>query len=127
MARSKYHAKLTLVDGLQFASGMEARRYVELRTLLRTGAIRDLQLQPRYPLRVNGVNCGTYVADFYYVDAVTGLPVTEDVKGFVTATYKLKKKLVKALYGIDILETQAKVAEHADGRADTWTPMPEVR
>jgi len=104
---SKYHARRTEVDGLQFASAMEARRYVELRTLLRAGAIRDLALQPRYPLRVNGMDCGAYVGDFYYVDCATNEAILEDVKGYTTPEYRLKRKLVKALYGITILETQA--------------------
>ena len=104
---SKYHARVTFVDGISFASGMEARRYVELRTLLRAGIIRDLQLQPRYPLTVNGVLVCTYVGDFYYVECATGAGVLEDVKGFVTPEYKLKRKLLKAVYGLDIVEVQA--------------------
>ena len=33
-----------------------------------------------------------------------GNVITEDVKGVKTAVYQLKKKLMKAIYGIDILE-----------------------
>jgi len=46
----------------------------------------------------------TYVADFRYKNK-EGKEVVEDVKGFKTAIYRLKKKLVKAYYGISILET----------------------
>jgi len=33
-----------------------------------------------------------------------GVPHTEDVKGVKTALYRLKKKMIKAIYGIDIEE-----------------------
>jgi hypothetical protein len=69
----------------------------------KAGEIHCLELQPRYPLIVNGEKVGTYVADFRYFEGDT-LRV-EDVKGILTPVYRLKKKLVKALYQIDILET----------------------
>jgi dsDNA-binding SOS-regulon protein len=65
---SKYGAVRTEVDGISFASKKEARRYSELKLLERAGEIADLQLQPRFPLTVNGVRVCTYVADFQYRD-----------------------------------------------------------
>ena len=103
---SKYHAVPVEVDGIRFASKAEARRYRELRLLERGGAIADLILQPRYPVRVNGVRICTYLADFTYRDCETGLYVTEDVKGVRTPVYKLKRKLVEALYGLAITEVE---------------------
>lgn len=100
---SKYHAVPKVVDGIRFASTAEANRYFELRLMSRVGDVVDLELQPKYPLVVNGVKIGAYVADFRY--KLNGVVVVEDVKGVKTPVYKLKKKLVKALYGIDILET----------------------
>ena len=44
-----------------------------------------------------------YVADFVYKDA-EGNEVVEDVKGFRTAEYLLKKKMMRALLGIQIKE-----------------------
>ena len=100
---NKYHAQKTEVDGIWFASKKEANRYIELRLLERAGEISDLKLQPRFPIVMNGIKVCTYIADFQYIDK--GKVVTEDVKGVKTPTYKIKKKLVKAVYNIDILET----------------------
>lgn len=106
---SKYGAIKTEVDGLVFASKAEARRYGELRLLERAGKIAGLELQPRYRLVVNGVLIGTYVGDFRYEED-TAEPfdpeVVEDVKGVKTPVYRLKKKLMKAIYGIEIRETE---------------------
>ncbi len=99
----KYKNKRVECDGYGFDSGHERDRYVDLKMLQRAGTIVDLQLQPRYPLEVNGILVGTYVGDFYYVDA-KGDPHCEDAKGVRTAVYKLKRKLVKAIYGVDVEE-----------------------
>jgi len=68
----------------------------------RAGEINDLVLQPKYPLVVNGVRIGLYRGDFWY--RRNGEVVVEDVKGVRTPVYKLKCKLVKACWGIDIVE-----------------------
>jgi hypothetical protein len=95
------------VDGIRFASRAEARRYQELKLLVRAGAISHLKIQPSYKLVVNGVKVATYRADFHYDE--NGRLVVEDVKSRPTMTpvYRLKKKLLKALYDIDIKEVQA--------------------
>jgi hypothetical protein len=103
MIMNKYHAKRTLVNGIVFHSGKEARRYQDLIVLERAGKIRDLELQKRFDLVINGIKICTYVGDFYYFDEAD-LPVLEDVKGYKTQIYRLKRKLVKALYGLDIVE-----------------------
>lgn len=98
------------LDGIRFASKKEARRYLELKILERSGAITALELQPSYPLEVmnpeNGemTTVGAYRADFRYRERQTGRQVVEDVKGMRTVVYRLKKRLVEALYGIQILE-----------------------
>jgi hypothetical protein len=100
---NKYGAQPMVVEGIRFASRKEARRYGELRLLERAGRIRCLQLQPRYPLVVNGHDLGEYRGDFIYEE--NRMVVVEDVKGVRTPLYRLKKKLVRALYGLTILET----------------------
>jgi hypothetical protein len=107
MTRSttKYRAKAVTVDGIRFPSRLEANRYGQLKLLERAGEISGLTLQPEYPITVNGVNCGTYKADFRYVEKANGT-VIEDTKGFATPVYKLKKKLVEAIYGIQISEVR---------------------
>lgn len=103
--RNKFGAVRTEVQGRTFDSKAEATRYVELRLLEDAKEIRDLECQPRFPLVVNGIHCGEYRADFGYVTKA-GEHVTEDVKSLATKTqaYRLKAKLVGALYGIKIVE-----------------------
>ncbi len=91
------------VDGIVFASKKEATRYGELKILQRQGVIINLRLQPKYDCIVNGKKICGYVADFLY-ETPEG-EVVEDVKGFKTRIYRLKKKLVEALYGFEITET----------------------
>ena len=119
MRRSKYNAKPTTVDGIRFASLKEARRYQELRMLEKIKRIRNLRLQPKFPLhtwteKVGAVvdKIGEYRADFAYdeIEIDEGgfsgrwRPVVEDVKGFKTPLYKWKKRHVEAQYGIEIRE-----------------------
>ena len=103
---NKYGAKRTEVDGITFDSKREAERYTELRNLERAGIIRDLELQPSFALIVNGHHCGFYRADFRYYDKEQEMTITEDAKSPATRTplYRLKAKLVRALYGVDIQE-----------------------
>ena len=105
MKRNKYNATKTVVDGIKFDSKKEAARYQELKLMQKAGMINQLTLQPRFDLMVNGVKCGFYKADFQYVELKQGLRVVEDVKGVKTPVYNLKKKLIKAIYGIEIFET----------------------
>jgi len=111
--RSKYGARPEVVDGYRFDSRREAARYRELRILERLGVIRDLELQPRYPIVVRElkdvalwITCGHYTADFRYLETETGAVAVEDVKSKATRTtaYRLRKRLVEAIYGIRILE-----------------------
>lgn len=101
----KYRAKPTTVDGVRFASKREATRYCVLKLYQRAGSIADLELQPRFPLVVNGQLVCTYVADFRYFDVGTNRVIVEDSKGFRTPAYKIKKKLLAAIHGIEVLET----------------------
>ncbi len=101
---SKYHNVRTVVDGIEFASKREASRWLELQMMQKAGEIRGLERQVRLKLEVAGMLVCTYVADFAYTTAV-GKLVVEDTKGYRTPVYKLKAKLVKAIMGIEILET----------------------
>lgn len=112
--RHKYGAIPTVVDGIRFDSKAEARRYQELRLLEKAGEIQHLNPHPSYDLWVVGgekngcaieVTVGRYTADFSYVrqDEV----VIEDVKSPATrkkSDYRLRKRMVEAIYGITITE-----------------------
>lgn len=108
---SKYNSKKTVVDGQKFDSRKEANRYQELLLLERVGAIKDLSRQVKFVLipsqrdeatgKVIEREC-SYRADFKYTE--DGKTVVEDVKGFRTREYILKRKLLLFRYGIKIRE-----------------------
>jgi hypothetical protein len=92
------------IDGKKFDSKAEGARYVELKRLQEGGVISGLRTQEEFALPVNGVLVCKYLADFCYVDS-DGNRVVEDVKGGpVTQVYAIKKKLMKAIHGIEIKE-----------------------
>lgn len=119
---SKYGNQKITIDNITFDSTGEGLRYKELKLLEKTGQITDLQLQKKFiivpeirePDTVGprgGVKKGKliqsaayYIADFVYYDK-NGELIVEDFKGFKTDLYKLKKKLMKYIYDIDIKET----------------------
>lgn len=108
---SKYRNKKVNVDGIWFDSIREARRYGELKLLQKGGYISDLRLQVPYELIPNQKVGGRvverkvrYIADFTYHDNVKDEDVVEDAKGYLTEVYRLKKKLMMMVYGIQIKE-----------------------
>lgn len=101
--RPKYGNHRVVVDGLKFDSKREAARWRILTLCVPSGDITDLRRQVPYDLIVNGVKVGRYVADFVYRER-DGSEVIEDAKGFKTPVYRLKRKLMKAVHGIDIRE-----------------------
>lgn len=104
MSRNKYNAKRITINDITYASLREANRHQELLWLERAGEIADIELQPRYPLVVNGCKVCTYIADFRYVEVATGRVIVEDAKGYRTPVFRLKSKLMIACYGITIHE-----------------------
>lgn len=104
---SKYHAVKTTVDNIVFDSTKEANRYSDLKLLVRAGTIHDLELQPVYPIVINGFKVCDVIPDFRY-KALDGKTVVEDVKGMRTGAayqmFKLKSKLVEAMYSVRIIE-----------------------
>ena len=127
--RNKCGNRKTIVDGIQFDSIKEARRYEELKLLQRAGQITDLQLQkefelipaqyetfPRYGKTGKRLQDGkrciekscVYKADFAYIQ--NGQQIVEDVKGYrdpasaAYAKFVIKRKLLLWQYGIRIKE-----------------------
>ena len=100
----KYHSKKTTVDGITFDSKKEAKRYCELKLLEKAGKITDLSLQYQFvlqpPFTKNGkmIRAITYIADFVYFDTERCKNVVEDVKGYKTDVYQLKKKMFEYKY-----------------------------
>lgn len=102
---SKYRNVKTVVDGIKFDSKKEANRYSELMALKAAGVVRWFIRQTPFHLPGNVV----YRADFLIVwnesdPRSLGNVTIEDVKGFKTPMYRLKKKQVEAIYGVQIRE-----------------------
>ena len=103
---NKYKNTKTVIDNIKFASIKEAERYNILNLLERTGKISNLELQKKYILipKQKGYRECAYYADFVYILNRTNEVIVEDVKGVRTEVYKIKKKLMKYIYNIDIKE-----------------------
>lgn len=127
--RTKLGNNKVTVDGIEFDSKREARRYCELKLLLQAGKIAELELQkefelipaqyetfPRYGKKGQRLQDGkrciekscVYKADFTYKQ--DGQLIVEDTKGYrdpSSATYAkfvIKRKLMLWRYGIRIKE-----------------------
>ena len=103
---SKYKSKSTVVNGIKFASKLEAERYQQLMLLLQAGEICDLSLQFEFQIYHGSVDpetgekerSGFYIADFVYLDCKDHRWIAEDTKGIETKEFRLKWKLVKQMY-----------------------------
>jgi hypothetical protein len=110
--KSKYRAKITEVDGIKFASVLEADRYKQLKLLKASGEICYFLRQVPFDLPGGS----SYRCDFMVVHlagTVSFVPPEEvpgwikwiefeDCKGYMTPMSKLKIKQVEALYPVKI-------------------------
>lgn len=115
--RTKYGNRKVKRDGMVFDSVREYNRYRELKLLEKAGGISNLQTQVKYVLIPKQYSSteftkakkpkvlereAAYIADFVYQE--NGKVVVEDAKGMKTELYKLKKKLMLHVHGIQIKE-----------------------
>lgn len=109
--KSKYGNRKVVYAGDTFDSQRELDRFIELRLLERAGKISNLRRQVRYTLipsqrgedgRIKEREC-VYIADFVYTSE-NGSEAVEDTKGFRTAEYIIKRKLMLWVHGISIKE-----------------------
>ena len=120
-SRNKYHARKVEFCGITFDSKKEGMHYLRLKDMERRGEISNLRLQVPYELlpaiyRDVVVHLKTkdkvvpklvqravyYVADFVYDK--DGKEYVIDTKGMRLADYILKKKMMLALKGIEVIE-----------------------
>jgi hypothetical protein len=121
---SKYHSKKVKLKGETFDSKKEMNRWCELKLLERAGKIADLQRQVKFELlpaqyRTVATKTGqkkkcieravSYIADFVYKEQLVQdgdfcVTVVEDTKGFRTADYIIKRKLLLYMHDIRIRE-----------------------
>lgn len=84
-------------DGKIYDSKFEAGYGEELRLRKRAGQIKDYQTQINFPLIVGKYNVGTYIADFV-VYHNNGDEEIVETKGYMTDVFKLKWRLMEAIY-----------------------------
>lgn len=120
--------EMRTVDGIVFASLKEAEDYFDLKRREMAGEIRNLQLQTPFKLMLGGEDLGEYRADFTYEEARRSVETGEAYWTKVIADSKpdmsrwsaktkqeynerpavrlsrLKRGLVKYLYGIEVKE-----------------------
>lgn len=110
--RGKYGNQPTSVQGIEFDSKAEARRYIALQAMEKAGEISDLQRQVVFELAPSVTVAGRkrpplrYLADFTY-RAKDGTLTVEDVKGAVTDAYRIKRHLMAAVHGIEVKEIRS--------------------
>ena len=100
--QNKYKNKKTIIDGIEFDSKAEAKRFCELKLLEKARKIKDLTLQPCFILQPSFKKNGKtyrkieYIADFQYEE--NGQVIVEDVKGVFTKEFQIKRKLFEYKY-----------------------------
>lgn len=108
---NKYGAKKTEYNGHMYDSIHEAQVAMDLDLLMKEKNPADRIIAvtphpPKYDLVVNGVKISHYTADFK-VEYESGKIEIIDAKSSVTKKardYVMRKKLMRALYGIEIIE-----------------------
>lgn len=109
----KYRNEKTAVNGVKFDSKKEAKHYQNLKVLEMIGEISELQTQVKFsliPSQYEGIGKSrrcierecSYIADFTFLR--NGKLVVQDAKGFRTPEYRIKKKLLLQVHGIQIEE-----------------------
>lgn len=93
---SKYGAKKTVVDGIQYHSKKEAGYGEELRLRLMGKDIKAWWRQIRLPLDVNGYHITNYFIDFV-IEHTNGDIEFVEIKGYETAEWRIKWKLFEAI------------------------------
>ena len=117
---NKYRNQKVTIDGHTFDSKKEGEVYVQLCALEKAGAIRGLELQPKFEFPLRGKPLRhlphrartskrlvqgrpvSYRADFSYEeqDGNAWKKVVLDVKGFDTQISRLKRAMVAAFHGV---------------------------
>ena len=100
--KNKYGAKKFELDGVVFDSTGEARYWSVLRLREKAGEIYGLERQKRYDLTSHGVFICYIKPDYTYYDNKEKRQRIQDFKGVITPSFRIKAKLFKAQYGVEI-------------------------
>jgi hypothetical protein len=97
-SRNKYNAERTKVGSILFDSKREALYFMRLKAEQAAGKIHHFHRQVTFDLPGDV----RYLCDFLIFDSLAQPPRYVDVKGVRTPTFALKRKQVRALYGVEI-------------------------
>jgi hypothetical protein len=111
--RSKYGNKKVVWNGMKFDSMKELHRYHELNLMMKDTVMEqrvvNVERQVPYLFEIGGKRMFKYILD-YRVTYADGRVEHEDVKAKnrkgefvnITAEFKIKKKIIEAVFGIEI-------------------------
>ena len=97
MFRTKYGSKSVHYNGRKYDSRLEGGFAMWLDSLLATGKLKSVTPQYKIDLTVNGHHIANHFVDFFVI-LPNGQPRFVEAKGFETDTWRMKRKLVEALY-----------------------------
>jgi len=105
----KYRNTVVEYDGNTFDSIKERDYYIELKLKQKAGIVKDIFCQVPILIEVNCIKICKYYCDFKIIYSDKSIEYV-DIKAFdkknnkyiTTPAFQLKKKLVKAVHGIDI-------------------------
>lgn len=110
---SKYRNQVVETEEGRFDSKAEHRFWCRLKQMMLAKLVRDVRRQVVYELAPSVIVAKRkrpalrYVADFVYYDCTQKHEIVADVKGAVTAEYRIKRHLMKSVHDIDILEIKS--------------------
>lgn len=97
-AGNKYNNEKTDLGRGEFDSKFEAKYERECFFRLKAKEIKDYAIQVRFPLDVNGLHIADYIMDFVITHLDESIELVE-TKGYPTKEWRIKWKLLHALYG----------------------------
>lgn len=97
---NKYHAKSSIYNDTYYHSQFEAAYAQELDLRVKAKDIKSWRRQIRIHLGVNGFKIADYIMDFEITHNDDSLELVE-TKGFETDVWRMKWKLLEAIYSVD--------------------------
>jgi len=105
--KNKFHNKFVYYDNYKYASIFEASYAKYLNLLLKAGEIKGWKRQVPISIDFQDIHICNYICDFVIIQKDDLLKYV-DTKGYCKGSsyniFKLKKKLVKAVHGINVIE-----------------------
>lgn len=111
---NKYHAKSSIYNGIYYHSQLEAAYAQELDLRLKAKDIKKWERQIPLDLSVNGFKICRYIMDFRLTHNDGSVELVE-TKGFETDVWRMKFKLLEAIYSKEYPEITLTVLKKSSG------------